>query len=103
MYNPPSKPHRPFDADYPNGALDDGAGHLTRDIEGSPLVPGSLIVGRRVVGEADRSLTAPELQSVAEAGTGRPVQITAPGAGVLGRNDLGAVESVRSTNIPRQV
>lgn len=53
--NPPAKPPRPFEADYPNGAQADAAGRLTQDIEGRPLTARH-VVGRSVVGEPDQPL-----------------------------------------------
>src|SRR5262249_56933557 len=37
IYNPPPKPPRPFEADYPHGAPADATRRLTQDIEGRPL------------------------------------------------------------------
>jgi hypothetical protein len=69
LYNPPSVEQRPFSADYPGIARDDGTGRLTHDVEGRPLVAGR-IVGRRTVGGADEALSPAELNAVATRITG---------------------------------
>jgi DNA-binding CsgD family transcriptional regulator len=67
MYNPPSMPERPFEADYPQSKWPDGPpvdaqGRLTRDMDGNPLDQTSAIIGRNKApgygpkSEADRSL-----------------------------------------------
>jgi hypothetical protein len=71
MYNPPSKPQRPFEADYPQGASGDAdTGRLLADIEGRPLVA-ERIVGRRVVGGGDESLPQESLAALVTEATGR--------------------------------
>jgi len=75
MYDPPSKPARPFEADYPAGARTDAFGNLTHDIEGRPLHVGGRIVGRRVVGGADEALPAAEFDAVSTAATTRGTEI----------------------------
>ncbi|MGU3496106.1 hypothetical protein ACLBXM_18850 [Xanthobacteraceae bacterium A53D] len=76
-YNPPVKPPRPFEADYPNGAPADAAGRLTHDIEGRPL-GARHVVGRNVVGEPSQPLG--------------PVGLVATGEG-LTREGIGRVAS----------
>ncbi len=86
IYNPPTKPQRPFKDDYPAGAKADDAGRLTHDIDGNPLQVGGRIVGRRVAGGADEALPATEFDAIATAATGGPAEI-AP----LTRNTVGRV------------
>lgn len=86
IYNPPTKPQRPFKADYPAGAKADDAGNLTHDIDGNPLEVGGRIVGRRVAGGADEALPAAEFDAIAKEGTGRVTE-TLP----LPRNTVGRV------------
>src|SRR5262249_26321914 len=54
IYNPPPKPPRPFEADYPHGAPADATGRLTQDIEGRPLTA-KYIVGRSAAGAEDQA------------------------------------------------
>ena len=70
LYDPPVKPPRPFEADYPKGAPADVTGRLTADIEGRPLVART-VVGRNVVGGEDQAFPASQLDPLTEAGTGR--------------------------------
>jgi hypothetical protein len=85
LYNPPVKPPRPFEADYPAGADADDAGNLLFDIEGRPLVA-ERVVGRQVVGGGEVPLPPREYDALAEATIGsRPQTIAArqmPGRGV---------------------
>jgi hypothetical protein len=60
LYNPPAKAPRPFEADYPSGAVADDTGRLLYDIEGRPFVA-EHIVGRRELGGADEPLASPEV------------------------------------------
>lgn len=76
-YNPPDKPPRPFEADYPQGALADEQGRLTRDIEGRPLTA-RWAVGRRMVGGIDEAFPPTELDALAKEGTGRSLAIRPP-------------------------
>ena len=80
--NLPPQSIRPFDADYPNGALADVAGRLLADIEGRPLVA-PRIIGRRMVQGADESLPRTETIPLATAVTGNDV------TPLVGGTDLG--------------
>ena len=73
LYEPPTKPPRPFSADYPSGAPADSTGRLLTDIEGRPL-DAKYIAGRRVVGGADEALTPAEINAVVTEATGRTPQ-----------------------------
>jgi hypothetical protein len=84
MYDPPAKPPRPFEADYPrerwpDGPPADATGRLTHDIDGRPLDRSALVVGRRVVGGEDQALTAAQLDAVPEKITGRIPEAVSPG------------------------
>lgn len=70
LYNPPSKPQRPFAADYPTGAPTDATGKLLADIEGRPLVA-QTVVGRQVSGAGDRALSPEQVVALGKALTGR--------------------------------
>ena len=72
MYNPPPKPLRPFERDYPNRVPAD-AGRLTHDIEGRSLTA-RYVVGRRMVGGNDEALPPAEFNALAEATTGGAAQ-----------------------------
>lgn len=69
LYDPPSKPPRPFEADYPAGAAADATGRLLADIEGRPLVART-VVGRRVVGGPEEALSPEGAYALAESLTG---------------------------------
>jgi hypothetical protein len=76
MYNPPAKPPRPFEADYPSGAPADASGRLTHDIEGRPL-GAEFIAGRRMVGGSDQPLGPSDVVGIATRATGRePAMVT---------------------------
>lgn len=79
IYDPPSKPARPFELDYPDGPRADAAGRLLEDIDGQPFT-GKRVVGRRVVGGEDVSLLPSEYDAVAEATIGSVPQAVAAGA-----------------------
>lgn len=65
-YFPPSKPQRPFEADYARGTPEGGHGDvLQRDIDGRALTA-RYIAGRRTVGGDDIGLTASEIKKVAD-------------------------------------
>ena len=74
IYNPPEKPLRPFEADYPAGVSADESGRLTKDLEGRPLTA-RYIVGRKTVGGEDEAFPAAELDALAEALTGSPYSL----------------------------
>ncbi len=86
LYNPPVKPPRPFEADYPQGAPGSAAGQLTADIEGRAL-GARWVVGRRVVGGPDQAFPAAELNALTKAGTGR-------NAAVLAQSEIGSDQGV---------
>jgi hypothetical protein len=74
LYNPPVKPQRPFEldyppADYPHGVPADAAGRLTADIEGRRRAA-ERVVGRRTLGGADEALTPAQIDAVATTITG---------------------------------
>jgi hypothetical protein len=86
MYNPPLKPARPFELDYPSGTLSDANGRLLADSEGRPLT-GRYIVGRNVVGGSDQGLGQAEFNALTEAATGQLPKSLSPTAarGFFGR------------------
>ena len=97
MYNPPSTPQRPFEADYPSGAPADAEGNLTRDIEGRPLVA-PRIVGRRVVGGGDEALSPAELVATGTSILGKAPQSVA--AGALPRGSVGVYRRLPGVDSP---
>jgi|APMI01.1.fsa_nt_gi hypothetical protein len=70
LYNPPVKPQRAFDLDYPKGAPTDAAGKLTHTIDGDPITA-KYVVGRTAAGGADVALPREALDEIAKALTGR--------------------------------
>jgi len=69
IYNPPSQPPRPFEADYPpekwpNGPPVDAQWRLTHDIGGRPIEPGASIAGRNSATQGDQAPTSAELATV---------------------------------------
>ena len=98
MYNPPSRPQRPFEKDYPHGAPADGAGRLTHDIDGRPLQVGGRVVGRTVAGGADEALSPTEFDAIATASVGAPAKV----ASLSGR-DLGRVAVNPYSRLPESV
>lgn len=77
IYTPPIKPQRPFEADYPKGAIADEKGNLQFDIEGRPRTA-EVVVGRRRLGGEDEALSPAELDSLAEKILGRRPAVVAP-------------------------
>jgi hypothetical protein len=69
LYNPPTKPPRPFTSDYPHGTSADATGRLTGDIEGRPLFA-ERIVGRRTLGGPDEALSPAGVYAVGEGSVG---------------------------------
>jgi hypothetical protein len=68
IYNPPARPSRPFEADYPpekwpNGVPADGQGNLTQTIDGQPLTA-RYVIGRTTVGGADTPLLPDEYDAI---------------------------------------
>lgn len=96
-YNPPAKPPRPFEADYPKGALADEQGRLLKTIDGHDIT-GQYLVGRNVVGGTDQALPATEFNAIAKAITGQGATF-APFPG----NDVGGVTVNRFTRRPEEV
>lgn len=85
IFDPPTKPQRPFEADYPQGAPTDAAGRLTHDIDGRPLTA-RYVVGRREDSGPDVALSREALDEIATARTGAPIREVAPGSAELGRD-----------------
>jgi hypothetical protein len=77
IYNPPPKPPRPFEADYPRGAPSDATGRLTHDIEGRPLVA-RYVVGRSSVRGNEQAFPPAQFDALTEATTGRGVAFRSP-------------------------
>ena len=77
LFDPPSRPQRPFEADYPEMPTDAIGQRLTHDIEGRPLTA-ERVVGRSVVGGKDVALPPAELDALATRITGRPSEVVAP-------------------------
>lgn len=69
IYNPPVKPQRPIEADYPAGVPADDAGRITHDPEGRPL-GARFVAGRNVVGQGEKAISPAELDAITEATTG---------------------------------
>jgi hypothetical protein len=69
LYNPPVKPPRHFNADYPHGAPADATGRLTHDIEGRPL-GARYVAGRTMVGGTEQAIPPTEFDALAAAITG---------------------------------
>jgi len=97
MYDPPVKPSRPFEADYPAGAPADDAGRLTHDVDGRPLVARH-VVGRKVVGGEDEALPPAQYDALAEATTGQESARVA--AREIGRGIVGRVSIDRRSGRP---
>jgi hypothetical protein len=76
IYNPPVKPARPFEADYPAGAPADARGRLTQDLDGRPLTA-RYVVGRETVGGSDVALSREALDETATAAMGGPANFGA--------------------------
>lgn len=94
MYDPPVQKPRPFEADYPAGAVADDAGKLVSDIDGREL-SARYVVGRRDVSGPDVALPPEALDEITKARTGAPIRYSAPGAPDLGR-DMGRAVFGRS-------
>jgi len=87
IYNPPPKPPRPFEADYPHGAPADATGRLTQDIEGRPLTA-KYIVGRSAAGAEDQAFAPGEFDNLARATTGHAAEAIPPHQTDFGRTVL---------------
>lgn len=109
LYNPPVKPQRPFELDYPpakypHGAPADATGRLTRDIEGRPLVA-ERVVGRRTLGGPDEALTPAELDPLAEKMFGRRPEVVAASSlprGAVGKYDPNTGRIVVLRDLPAE-
>jgi hypothetical protein len=91
IYDPPNKPQRPFESDYPparyrKGLPADATGRLTHDTKGRPLIA-QYVVGRRAVGGADEALSPAELDAIAEKALGGRYQVVP--ASALPRGTVG--------------
>ncbi|MDX3929106.1 MAG: hypothetical protein QHC90_25310 [Shinella sp.] len=99
MYDPPAKAPRPFEADYPRGAVADEAGNLQFDIEGRPLTA-EYIAGRNVVGQGEKALSPAELDAIATASTRDGASAVAPR---LLRGDAGRTQFHKVTGEPLSI
>jgi hypothetical protein len=79
IHEPPVKPQRPFEADYPYGARTDPSGTLTQTIEGRP-VTARYVAGRRELGGPDVGLTPTQFENVITELSGQPPQKVARGS-----------------------
>lgn len=88
IYDPPNRPQRAFDKDYPDvTGRHDAEGRLTHDVEGRPLNPDARVVGRNVVGGEDVPLSPSEFDAITEALIGSGPQSWPQGT--LGRGKVG--------------
>jgi hypothetical protein len=94
IYNPPPKPLRPFEADYPHGAPADATGRLTHDIEGRPLTA-RYIVDRKAAGAQDQAFAPAEFDDLARATTGHAAEAIPPDQTAWGRTTLLPLDSGR--------
>ena len=94
IYNPPPKPLRPFEADYPHGAPADATGRLTQDIEGRPLTA-RYIVGRSAAGAQDQAFAPAGFDDLARATTGHAAEAIPPDQTAFGRTTLLPLDSGR--------
>lgn len=62
IVDPPTWPQRSFDVDYPAGAKATPTGRLTHDIDGRPINPDAIVVGRRDMGGPDEAVAATQAQ-----------------------------------------
>jgi len=84
----PTKPPRPFGADYPRGAVADASGRLTTDIEGRPLTA-KWIVGRRTLGGEDQALTPVDVARAAADVIGQQPDLVPLPGGIGGAHAVG--------------
>ena len=73
MFDPPPRPPRSFEVDYPRGTVAGEGGKLKYDVDGEPIVA-PIVVGRRVRGGPDVPLTREETVIVMDAITGRGIE-----------------------------
>lgn len=99
LYNPPTEPQRPFEADYPHGAHADEAGRLLHDIEGRPLTA-DYVVGRTHVGRGDTGIPTDAYDALSTATTGRSPQAWPQSQ--LGR-DVGRLNLDRRSGRPDEI
>jgi hypothetical protein len=83
IYDPPMKPPRPFEADYPRGARTDPSGKLLETMDGTP-VTAQHVAGRRELGGSDVGLTPTQFEDAIARLTGRPPHKADPGSRELG-------------------
>lgn len=104
LYNPPVKPPRAFELDYPaakwpNGASTDGNGRLTHTIDGDPI-SARYVAGRIADGGGDVALSREALDEIAKAGTGEAIH---PVPASTLRGDVGRVEVNKYSRMPERV
>ena len=99
LYNPPDKPLRPFEADYPMGVSGEPGSPLLVDNRGTALTTEN-IVGRRTVGGADEALTPEGLDAAATSLLGKTPEGVA--AGSLPRGSVGVYREVRGPDGPER-
>ena len=99
LYNPPDKPPRPFEADYPAGGIADEPGRLQFDIEGRPLL-GAHISGRRMVRGGDEAISPAQYDAISEGSIGsQPAGVP---AGALPRGSVGSYREIRGPDGPER-
>ena len=99
LYDPPVKPARPFEADYPGGGIADDRGRLRFDIDGREL-SGAHISGRRVVRGGDEAILPQEFAAISEGSIGSPH--TPHPAGELPKGSVGFYREVRGADGPER-
>ena len=99
LYNPPVKPQRAFDLDYPKGAPTDAAGKLTHTIDGDPITA-KYVVGRTAAGGADVALPREALDEIAKALTGSGIHSASPGE--IGGGRVGRYAVTRGADGPER-
>jgi hypothetical protein len=102
IFEPPTRPQRPFEADFPNGAITDEAGNLLVDKYGNPLIA-KFRPGRRTLGGGDIGLSHDEFHNLGEDLIKRKIEVVP--YGTLGRNrkSLGEMSYIEATNEPRTI
>lgn len=102
IFEPPTRPQRPFEADFPNGAITDEAGNLLVDKYGNPLIA-KYRPGRRTLGGGDIGLSHGEFHNLGEDLIKGKIEVVPHGT--LGRNgkSLGEMSYIEATNEPRAI